>query len=139
MSSIKRALVLGGGGFAASAWEFGLITGMAEVGSDVRNADLLVGTSAGARVALHLASGVALEELFQKQIGIHAQTRRLRGRLVATAHRCHTWEGGRRRQAKFSKGSDRLPRRFQDRRGLTAGLFSRSPLHRWWVLFHRQR
>jgi NTE family protein len=69
ISGIKRALVLGGGGFAASAWEIGLITGMAEAGIDVRDAGLLVGTSAGARVALHLASGVALEELFQRQIG----------------------------------------------------------------------
>ncbi len=60
----RRALVLGGGGYAASAWEIGLITGMFEAGFDVRNADLFVGTSAGARVALHLASGVALEELF---------------------------------------------------------------------------
>ncbi len=61
--------MLGGGGFAASAWEIGLITGMAEAGIDVRNADLLVGTSSGTRVALHLASGVALEELFERQLG----------------------------------------------------------------------
>ena len=47
----RRALVLGGGGYAASAWEIGLITGMFEAEFDVRNADLFVGTSAGARVA----------------------------------------------------------------------------------------
>jgi NTE family protein len=64
----RRALVLAGGGYAASAWEIGLITGMVEAGFDVRNADLFVGTSAGARVALHLASGVALEELFQGRV-----------------------------------------------------------------------
>jgi len=69
----RRALVLGGGGYAASAWEIGLITGMVEAGFDVRNADLFVGTSAGARVALHLASGVALEELFQGRVGPSSQ------------------------------------------------------------------
>ncbi|HUO30119.1 MAG TPA: patatin-like phospholipase family protein [Bryobacteraceae bacterium] len=65
--SITRALVLAGGGFAASAWEIGLITGLAEMGVDVRNADLFVGTSAGARVALHLTSGAALEEIYQRR------------------------------------------------------------------------
>ena len=70
----RRALVLGAGGHAASAWEIGLIAGMAECGLDVRNADLLVGTSAGARVAVQLASGIALEDLFQRQIDALRQT-----------------------------------------------------------------
>lgn len=48
--------MLGGGGFVASSWLTGLITGMAEAGVDVRDADLLLGTSSGARVALQLAS-----------------------------------------------------------------------------------
>lgn len=61
-------MVLAGGGYAASAWEIGLITGMADAGLDVRNADLFVGTSSGSRVALHLASGVAHEEVFQRRV-----------------------------------------------------------------------
>jgi NTE family protein len=65
----RRALVLAGGGFASSAWEIGLIAGMAEAGIEVRNADLLVGTSSGSRVALFLASGVGLEELYERQVG----------------------------------------------------------------------
>ncbi len=65
--STTRALVLAGGGYAASAWEIGLFTGMADAGVDIRNADLMVGTSAGARVALHLASGVALEEIYERR------------------------------------------------------------------------
>jgi len=65
---IRRALVLGAGGHAASAWEMGLANGMAEAGVDVRTAELLVGTSAGARVAVQLASGLPLEELFRRQI-----------------------------------------------------------------------
>jgi NTE family protein len=42
---------------------------MADAGLDVRNADLFVGTSAGARVALDLPSGQALEEIYQRRAG----------------------------------------------------------------------
>lgn len=65
----RRALVLAGGGYAASAWEIGLVAGMADAGLDVRNADIFVGTSAGARVALNLASQMTLDEIFQRRIG----------------------------------------------------------------------
>lgn len=64
----RRALVLGAGGIAAYSWEIGLICGMADAGLDLREADLLVGTSAGARVAAQLASGALLEQLFQSQL-----------------------------------------------------------------------
>lgn len=63
----KRALVLGAGGHAASSWEIGIVTGLADAGIDVRHADVLVGTSAGSRVAVQLASGLALDELFERQ------------------------------------------------------------------------
>jgi NTE family protein len=69
MNKKQRALVLGGGGFVASSWITGLITGMADAGVDVRDAELLIGTSSGARVALQLASGAPLEEVFAQQIG----------------------------------------------------------------------
>ncbi len=65
---MQRALVLGAGGHAAAAWEIGLITGLAASGVDVRNADLFVGTSAGARVAVQITSGLTLGELFERQI-----------------------------------------------------------------------
>lgn len=71
----QRALVLGGGGFAASSWITGLVTGMAEAGVDVRDVDLLIGTSSGARVALQLASGAPLEEMFARQLGAAAHVR----------------------------------------------------------------
>lgn len=70
---LRRALVLGAGGHAASSWQIGLIAGMAEAGVDVRNADLFVGTSAGARVAVQITSGVPLEDLFQRQIDMRRQ------------------------------------------------------------------
>ncbi len=41
---------------------------MAESGVDVRDADVVIGTSSGARVALQLASGAPLEEVFARQI-----------------------------------------------------------------------
>ncbi|HKP97927.1 MAG TPA: patatin-like phospholipase family protein [Fibrobacteria bacterium] len=69
MNTMRRALVLAGGGYVASSWEIGLVTGMADAGLDVRDADLFVGTSAGARVALDLASGKALEEFYQMRAG----------------------------------------------------------------------
>src|SRR5258706_6597011 len=59
----------------ASSWITGLITGMAEGGVDVRDADLLIGTSSGARVALQLASGAPLEEVFARQAGAGAHVR----------------------------------------------------------------
>lgn len=54
---MKRALVLGGGGSVGIAWETALLAGMADGGTDVGNADLVVGTSAGSIVGAHLAHG----------------------------------------------------------------------------------
>ena len=64
----EQGLVLGAGGHAAIAWEIGVITGMAEVGVDVHKAEVIVGTSAGARVAAQITSSLTLEELFQRQV-----------------------------------------------------------------------
>src|SRR5439155_940596 len=63
-----RALVLGGGGVTGVAWEFGILTGLAEAGVDLTTADLVVGTSAGAVVAVPAASGVDLEERYKAQL-----------------------------------------------------------------------
>jgi NTE family protein len=52
-----RALVLSGGGFAGAAWMVGLIDGLRAGGVDLRDADLIVGTSAGARTGAQLATG----------------------------------------------------------------------------------
>src|SRR5258706_1835656 len=79
LNNRQRALVLGGGGFVASSWIAGLITGMAESGIDVRDADVLIGTSSGARVAWQLASGAPLEEVFARQIGAASHVGRQSG------------------------------------------------------------
>ncbi|MEO6117289.1 MAG: patatin-like phospholipase family protein, partial [Pseudolysinimonas sp.] len=51
----RTALVLGGGGSAGNAWLIGVIAGLFEAGLDVREADLVVGTSAGSTVAAQIA------------------------------------------------------------------------------------
>lgn len=55
----SRVLVLGGGGLLGEAWMMGLLSGLEAVGAlDTRRFDCYVGTSAGAIVAAHLASGL---------------------------------------------------------------------------------
>ena len=51
-----RGLVLGGGGSAGNAWEIGVIAGLFEAGLDLTEADLIIGTSAGATVAAQITS-----------------------------------------------------------------------------------
>ena len=53
----KRALVLGGGGPVGIAWEAGLLAGLLEGGVDVREADYVLGTSAGSFVGSQVSSG----------------------------------------------------------------------------------
>jgi NTE family protein len=72
-----RALVLGGGGLAGIAWHAGMLLGLAEAGLDVTNADYLVGTSAGSTVVAQVASGLPLDECFQRQADDALQNREL--------------------------------------------------------------
>lgn len=71
---MKRTLVLGAGGLAVVAWQTGVVAGLADAGVDVRTADLLIGTSAGACVAAQITSGLSLEMLFQRQSEPRLQT-----------------------------------------------------------------
>ena len=59
----ERALVLGGGGSAGNAWEIGVIAGLFDAGLDVTEADLIIGTSAGATAAAQITSGIQPTEL----------------------------------------------------------------------------
>lgn len=58
----RRALVLGSGGHTGIAWEVGLLTGLRDLGVDVADADILIGSSAGSVVATQLALGKDLDE-----------------------------------------------------------------------------
>jgi NTE family protein len=59
----ERALVLGGGGSAGNAWVIGVVAGLFEVGLDVTEADLIIGTSAGSTAAAQLTSASPAELL----------------------------------------------------------------------------
>lgn len=72
-----RALVLGGGGVAGIAWITGLLFGLSEEGVALRNAELILGTSAGAAVAAQLGCPLSLEELYRRQVDPALQTREI--------------------------------------------------------------
>ena len=70
---MKRALVLGCGGVAGAAWSTATLKQLSvELNWDPRNADVLIGTSAGAVLAALLGAGVSIDQLveFQQQGGI---------------------------------------------------------------------
>lgn len=64
---VDKTLVLGGGGVTGIAWEIGMLTGLAERGADLTDADLVVGTSAGSVVGVDVRSGTGLAELYDVQ------------------------------------------------------------------------
>ncbi len=66
---MTTALVLGGGGVAGIAWEFGVLAELARGGVDLTGADLVVGTSAGSVVGALVTAGTPLEELCARQEG----------------------------------------------------------------------
>ncbi len=59
----ERALVLGGGGSAGNAWLIGVVAGLSDAGLDVTDADLVIGTSAGATAAAQLTGAGADRQL----------------------------------------------------------------------------
>jgi NTE family protein len=70
----KRALVLGGGGSNGNAWLIGVIAGLFDAGLDVTQADLIIGTSAGATVAAQISSTTKASELYASILSeVHQQ------------------------------------------------------------------
>jgi NTE family protein len=67
---VSTALVLGAGGIVGVSYITGALAALEEIaGFDGRDADLVVGTSAGAAVAALLRSGVSASELFRASEG----------------------------------------------------------------------
>jgi NTE family protein len=70
--TIKRALVLGGGGVAGIAWQTGILLGIADeipaVAQALLKSDVLLGTSAGSVVVAQISSDLSLAELFARQV-----------------------------------------------------------------------
>ncbi len=59
---MKRAVVLGGGGVVGVAWLTAIVGTLLENGIDLREADLVVGTSAGSMVGTRIAAGQDVRE-----------------------------------------------------------------------------
>lgn len=69
-SSPRRGLVLGCGGVAGGAWSIAALHQLEQqLGWDCRNAEVLIGTSAGAVLAALLGSGISVDQLLACQQG----------------------------------------------------------------------
>jgi len=69
----RRAVVLGGGGVLGAAWMIGALAALRdEYGWDPREAEVLVGTSAGSVLAALLGCGVTVDTLVSHQRGVPA-------------------------------------------------------------------
>ncbi|WP_306361259.1 patatin-like phospholipase family protein [Nocardia sp. CC227C] len=131
-----RAVVLGGGGVAGIAWQNGVLVGLADAGVDVTDADLMVGTSAGANVAAQFTSGLSPEELYRRQIDARVQSREvlppgnplteLTAERAAIAAEDDDPGEIRRRVGAFARAARTVPA--EVRRSVVA---SRLPVHEW--------
>lgn len=66
-----RGLVLGGGGVLGAAWMVGALTALEDVhGFDVRDCDVIVGTSAGSIIGALLGAGISVQQLVEHQRGV---------------------------------------------------------------------
>ena len=50
------------------AWEIGVLSGLLASGADLRDADVVIGSSAGAYVGVAYASGYDMQALFAEQL-----------------------------------------------------------------------
>ncbi|HEY1831450.1 MAG TPA: patatin-like phospholipase family protein [Acidimicrobiales bacterium] len=93
---MKRALVLAGGGVAGIAWEIGVLRGIGDVNADLltglRQADVIVGTSAGSAVAAQITSRATIDDLYARQLSeqsseleVQLNLEELMGRFVSAS------------------------------------------------------
>jgi NTE family protein len=69
----RRGLVLGAGGVLGASWTIGALRAVEEAtGWDPREAEVVIGTSAGSVLAAFVANGVSVEQLLNHQRGITA-------------------------------------------------------------------
>src|SRR4051794_18159439 len=70
-SAPRRGLVLGAGGVLGAAWSIGALTAVQELeGFDPRDAEVIIGTSAGSVIGSALGAGISVETLANHQRGI---------------------------------------------------------------------
>jgi NTE family protein len=68
-TAVRRGLVLGGGGMLGAAWMVGSLSVLSEaIGWDPREAEMVVGTSAGSVLAALLGAGAAPADLYEHQL-----------------------------------------------------------------------
>ncbi|MEI6623470.1 MAG: patatin-like phospholipase family protein [Actinomycetes bacterium] len=68
---LRRGLVMGAGGVLGAAWSCGALVALEEVyGFDPRDADIIIGTSAGSVIAALLGAGVSARDLRDHQLGV---------------------------------------------------------------------
>jgi NTE family protein len=80
---LKRGLALGCGGTLGAAWTVGVLAGLVEAGWDPREADAIIGTSAGAEYGAMLAAGVPVSDMVAAHEGSDAAPLWLRDHLAA--------------------------------------------------------
>jgi NTE family protein len=68
MTKHRTAVILGGGGVTGIGWQLGLLAGLNALGVDLNQADVLIGTSAGAFAAVELSCGLPIFERYQRQL-----------------------------------------------------------------------
>jgi NTE family protein len=85
-----RALALTGGGATGTAWETGVLLGLARSGIDVNAADLVIGTSAGSIVGAEMRSGISLDDLYRAQLTADASVLAQWSKNVDTAYMAAT-------------------------------------------------
>ncbi|GAB3935369.1 patatin-like phospholipase family protein [Micromonospora vulcania] len=129
---MERALVLGGGGVTGIAWELGLLAGLAERGLAVSDADLVVGTSAGALVGALVCSEVPLQRLYEAQLTPPRGKAAARLGWVALARLA--WAGGRTRDAVRARariGAMAVSARTPSEASQRAVIEARLPVREW--------
>ena len=86
------AVVLGGGGLTGHAWEIGLIKGLHDQGIDLNEADLVVGTSAGAVAGTQLRSGQSIDVLYSALVSPPASAPLLAGNRASPLPNWAGWK-----------------------------------------------
>jgi NTE family protein len=82
----RWGLVLGGGGVLGAAWLVGALEALQRSrGIDVRQAEVILGTSAGSVIGALLATGVSVADLRAQQLGEQDPTAELTARLAGVA------------------------------------------------------
>ncbi|HXC39599.1 MAG TPA: patatin-like phospholipase family protein [Burkholderiales bacterium] len=135
MTSAKggRALVLSGGGVAGIAWQIGVLSALEQAGVRLAEADLIVGTSAGATVGAQIATGVPLDRLVAMQrteqvseIYVPYDNSERRVFLTRLVEGAANEQEARRRLGQLGLEAQTIPE--AERRAVIA---SRLPVHEW--------